>query len=73
MKTTLILTFVVLWTIGLGTNAIAATPADANPSVSATAQSANSAGSVTHPVPSIISEEDIPAYLRMDPCDTVDS
>ena len=70
MKTTLNLTFFVLLTIALGTNAIAATPVDATAPVNATAEQANTAN---HQVPGIISEEDIPAYLRVDPCDTEDS
>ena len=73
MKTTLILTFFVLLTIALGTTAIAATPVDATASVSTTAEQANTTDSANHQVPSIISEEDIPAYLRVDPCDTEDS
>ena len=73
MKTTLILTFFVLLTIALGTTAIAATPVDATASVNATAEQANTADSANHQVPSIINEEDITAYLRVDPCDTEDS
>ena len=73
MKTTLILTVLLLLTITQGTNAIAATPVDATSSLSATAEPAKGTGSSSHPVPGIISEEDIPAYLRVDPCDTEDS
>lgn len=73
MKTTLTLTFFVLLTIALGTNATAATPVDATAPVNATDEQANTAGSANHQVPGIISEEDIPAYLRVDPCDTEDS
>ena len=73
MKTTLNLTFFVLLTIALGTNAIAATPVDATAPVNATAEQANAADSANHQVPGIVSEENIPAYLRVDPCDTEDS
>ena len=73
MKTTLTPTFFVLLTLALGTNAIAATPVDAPAPVNATAEQANTTDSANHQVPSIVDEEDIPAYLRVDPCDTEDS
>jgi hypothetical protein len=38
-----------------------------------TAKQKNKAGATKEALPSILNEEEIPAFLRMDPCDTGDA
>jgi hypothetical protein len=75
-------TFLVLLMLGLGTNtawsgqSTAATPAtgsQANALQTASATSDRNEAAAGATLPSIMSEEDIPAFLRTDPCDTGDS
>ena len=75
MKTRRLQTFLVLLALGPGAttawsgqDAVAATATDAHASANGTA-----AGEGGKRVPGIVSEEEIPAYLITDPCDTTDS
>jgi hypothetical protein len=72
----------ILLTLCLGTHAAwssqdspaaSATGSHAKVPESATAKSGKNAGAANEGLPSIIDEEDIPAYLRGDPCDTGNS
>jgi len=74
--------FSILLTIGLGTNtawssqhvtAMSAAESHANASKDAAAKSGKSIGASHAGLPSIVDEEDIPAFLLSDPCDTGDS
>jgi hypothetical protein len=74
--------FIVLLLLGLGTNtawsgqsssATPATESHASMLTSATASSDRNDGAANEALPSIMNEEDIPAFLRTDPCDTGDS
>jgi hypothetical protein len=80
-KTPGVRTFLVLLALGLAPAAWAGQDLSAT-SVSglhadvpagATAKPARTTGAATEPLPSIVDEDEIPAYLRMDPCDTGDS
>jgi hypothetical protein len=82
MKTRQLRTFLVLLTAGLGAPTVSssqnvtATPATgthADVPKGASANSWKNAGAANEPLPSIFSEEEIPAYLFTDPCDTNDS
>jgi hypothetical protein len=75
-------TFSILLTIGLGTNtawssqnvnAMSAAESHANASKGAAAKSGKNVGASHEGLPSIVDEEDIPAFLITDPCDTGDS
>lgn len=72
----------VLLTLGLSTNmawssqnlpATPATESDANVLKGATAKSGMNNEAAREGLPSIVNDEDIPAFLRTDPCDTGDS
>jgi len=82
MNTRRLWTFFMLLAVGLGTNtawsgqnedAGPATESHANASQGATAQSGQNTGAADQGLPSIVDEEDIPAFLLTDPCDTEDS
>ena len=73
MKITRIATLFLLLTTVAGTHVIAASPGDSSASVSTTAEPGSSDVQTNSPLPSIYGEEDIPAFLRVDPCDTDDS
>jgi hypothetical protein len=49
------------------------TESPANVPKGAAAKSAVNAGAAVERLPGIFSEEEIPAYLHADPCDTTDS
>jgi hypothetical protein len=75
-------TFIVLLTVGLGASAAwssqdapatSALEPRANLSKDAPAQPGNNAGAANGKLPGILPEDEIPAYLITDPCDTQDS
>lgn len=82
MKTAQLRTFLILLMVSLGTPTVyssqnvPATPATgthADVPKGASASLWKNAGAANEPLPSIFSEEEIPAYLHTDPCDTNDS
>lgn len=82
MNTRQLGTFSILLTVALGTStawssqtlpATSAAQSHANVPGGAKAESENNAGAADRGLPGIVDEEEIPAYLRMDPCDTEDS
>ena len=82
MNTLQLRMILILLTIGLGTNtawsgqnpsATSATDSHAKVSSGATATPGKHAGASKGALPSIVNEEEIPAFLLTDPCDTGDS
>ncbi len=74
--------FLVLLTFGLGANtawsdqrasANSVTESQSNAPEVGAAEPEQITGAASNELPSIMHEEDIPAYLRTDPCDTGDS
>jgi hypothetical protein len=58
---------------GQASGATSAAASHAEASAGATAKSSREAGAARKGLPSIISEDEIPAFLLTDPCDTEDS
>lgn len=73
MKITRIAMLFLLLTTVAGTHVFAASPGDAGTPVSTTAEPGSSDVPTNSPLPSMYGEEEIPAFLRVDPCDTDDS
>ena len=82
MNTFQLQTFIVLLTVGLSANtawsaqnvpAQSLTGSHSNTSKVAEAKPKQNAGAAHNELPGIMNEEDIPAFLRVDSCDTGDS
>ena len=82
MKTLQLRTFFILLTVSLSTTtawssqnvpATSATESQAIVPEGATAESGKNSSAANEGLPGILNEEEIPAFLRTDPCDTGDS
>lgn len=82
MNTLQLRTLYILLMVGLGANTAwsgqkvpttALMESRANVPTVAKAESEKNSGAASEGLPSIMKEEDIPAFLRTDPCDTGDS
>ena len=82
MNTLRLRIFFVLLTVGLSTSTAwsgqdelttSAAESHANMPKGATPITGNNSGAVNHRLPGIVNEEEIPAFLITDPCDTGDS